>query len=98
LLSALPPGGATTVVVFKDGMDPAAAFVAVASAGGRVIWSTPRAEIMIIDTAAQGTANLYAGGALLVTSGAWLGCYAPSSEAVARGPQRQMAQWRDRSS
>jgi hypothetical protein len=74
-LAALPLGGAATVVVFKDGIDPAAAFVAVASAGGQVIWSAPSAEIMIIDAAASGTPNLYAGGALLVTSGAWVGCY-----------------------
>jgi uncharacterized membrane protein len=89
VLSALPPGGAATVVVFRDGIDPAEAFVAVASAGGRVIWSAPRAEIMIIDAAASGTPNLYARGALLVTSGAWLGCYASSSAVASTGFPRK---------
>ena len=88
-LAALPPGGAATVVVFKNGIDPAEAFVAVASAGGQVIWSAPRAEIMIIDAAASGTANLYAGGALLVTSGAWLGCYASSAAVASTGFPRK---------
>jgi uncharacterized membrane protein len=88
-LAALPLGGAATVVVFKDGIDPAAAFVAVASAGGQVIWSAPSAEIMIIDAAASGTPNLYAGGALLVTSGAWLGCYTPSSAVASTGFPRK---------
>jgi hypothetical protein len=44
---------------------------------------------MIIDAAASGTPNLYAGGALLVTSGAWLGCYTPSSAVASTGFPRK---------
>ena len=49
----------------------------VADAGGRVIWSAPRGEIMIIDLPPWSDAHLYAKGALLVTSASWFGCYVP---------------------
>ena len=75
--SALPLGGAATAVIFKDSMNAAEAFVAVAGAGGRVIWSAPRGEIMIIDLPPWSDAHLYAKGALLVTSASWFGCYVP---------------------
>jgi uncharacterized membrane protein len=83
-ISALPLGGGTTAVIFKEGIEPAEAFAAVASAGGRVIWSDPRGEIMIIDLQNPISASLYARGALLVTSAAWFGCFAPASAAAAR--------------
>jgi uncharacterized membrane protein len=83
-ISALPLGGGTTAVIFKEGIEPAEAFAAVASAGGRVIWSDPRGEITIIDLQNPISASLYARGALLVTSAAWFGCFAPASAAAAR--------------
>jgi uncharacterized membrane protein len=81
-ISALPLGGAATAVVFKDGMNPAESFVAVASAGARVIWSAPRGEIMIVDLPTPTGVILYARGALVVTSAAWFGCYAPTSASL----------------
>jgi uncharacterized membrane protein len=78
-LSALPLGDAATAVIFKDTMNASEAFVAVAAAGGRVIWSAPRGEIMIIDLPPRSDANLYARGAVLVTSASWFGCFVPAS-------------------
>jgi hypothetical protein len=55
------------------------AFVAVAAAGGWVIWSAPHGEMMIIDLPPRSNANLYARGAILVTSASWFGCFVPAS-------------------
>jgi uncharacterized membrane protein len=74
-LSALPLAGASTVVIFKDSINASEAFLAVTSAGGRPIWSTPRGEIMIIDLPVWRDTELYAKGALLVTSAIWFGCF-----------------------
>jgi uncharacterized membrane protein len=81
-LSAIPLGGAATAVVFKNGIGPAETFGAVATAGGRVIWSAPRGDIMIIDLPTSGRGDLYARGALLVTSASWLGCFATGGSAA----------------
>jgi hypothetical protein len=78
VLSVIPLGGAATAVVFKNGMAAAESFGAVATAGGRVIWSAPRGDIMIIDLPTSSRGDLYASGALLVTSASWLGCFAPA--------------------
>ena len=77
VLSAMPFGGAATAVVFKNGIDAVETFGAVGTVGGRVIWSAPRGEIMIIDLPTSSRGDLYARGALLVTSASWLGCFAP---------------------
>jgi hypothetical protein len=58
-------------------MEAAEAFRAVAAAGGRVIWSAPGGDMMIIDLPTSSRGDLYTRGALLVTSAAWLGCFAP---------------------
>jgi uncharacterized membrane protein len=81
VLSAIPLGGAATAVVFKNGLGAAESFGAVATAGGRVIWSAPRGDIMIIDLPRSSRGDLYASGALLVTSASWLGCIAPARSA-----------------
>jgi len=78
VVSVIPLGGAATAVVFKNGMAAAESFGAVATAGGRVIWSAPRGDIMIIDLPTSSRGDLYASGALLVTSASWLGCFAPA--------------------
>jgi uncharacterized membrane protein len=88
-LSALPLGGAATAVIFKDSMNAAEAFVAVAAAGGRVIWSAPCGEIIIIDLPPRSDAHLYAKGALLVTSASWFGCFVPASPRDRRRSSRQ---------
>jgi uncharacterized membrane protein len=85
-LSAIPLGGAATAVVFKNGSEVAETFGAVARAGGRVIWSAPRGDIMIIDLPTAGRGDLYARGALLVTSASWLGCFAPGGSAAEGRP------------
>jgi uncharacterized membrane protein len=82
VLSAIPLGGAATAVVFKNGIGAAETFGAVATAGGRVIWSAPRGDIMIIDLPTSSRGDLYARGALLVTSASWLGCFAPGGSAA----------------
>jgi len=56
----------------------------VAAAGGRVIWSAPRGEVMIVDLPPWSDAHLYAKGALLVTSASWFGCFVPVSPADRR--------------
>jgi uncharacterized membrane protein len=77
VLSAMPLGGAATAVIFRNGMGAAETFRAVATAGGRVIWSAPGGDMMIIDLPTSHHSDLYTRGALLVTSAAWLGCFAP---------------------
>jgi uncharacterized membrane protein len=77
VLSAIPIGSEATAVIFKNGIGAAETFGAVATTGGRVIWSAPRGEIMIIDLPTVSRAALYARGALLVTSASWFGCFAP---------------------
>jgi uncharacterized membrane protein len=77
VLSAIPLGGAATAVIFRNGMAAAETFRAVATAGGRVIWSAPSGDMMIIDLPTSRHSDLYTRGALLVTSAAWLGCFAP---------------------
>ncbi len=86
-LSAIPLGGTATAVVFKNGSEPAETFGAVATAGGRVIWSAPRGDIMIVDLPTAGRGGLYARGALLVTSASWLGCFASGGSAVEGRPE-----------
>jgi hypothetical protein len=77
VLSAIPLGGAATAVIFRNGMAAAETFRAVATAGVRVIWSAPSGDMMIIDLPTSRHSDLYTRGALLVTSAAWLGCFAP---------------------
>jgi len=84
-LSALPLAGASTVVIFKDGTNASEAFLAVASAGGRPIWSAPRGEIMVVDLPFRSDTELYARGALLVTSAIWFGCF-PAVSSAERWP------------
>jgi uncharacterized membrane protein len=82
MLSAIPLGGAATAVVFKNGMGAAETFGAVAAAGGRVVWSSPRGDIMILDLPTSSRGDLYARGALIVTSASWLGCFAPGGSSA----------------
>jgi uncharacterized membrane protein len=86
-LSAIPVGGAATAVVFRNGMGAAEAFRAVAAADGRVIWSAPGGDMMIIDLPTSSRSDLYTRGALLVTSAAWLGCFAPGRSAAEGRPK-----------
>lgn len=75
--AALPPADTSTVVVvFGPGVTPAQAFAAVARADGKLVWSDPADAVWAIDLPRKAkTAELYRGGALLV-SGALLplGC------------------------
>jgi uncharacterized membrane protein len=87
VLSAIPVGGAATAVVFRNGMGAVEAFRAVAAAGGRVIWSAPGGDMMIIDLPTSHHSDLYTRGALLVTSAAWLGCFAPGRSAAEGRPK-----------
>jgi uncharacterized membrane protein len=82
VISAILLGGAATAVVFKNGIGAAETFGAVGTAGGRVIWSAPRGDIMIIDLPTSSRGDLYARGALLITSASWLGCFAPGGSAA----------------
>ena len=77
VLSAIPLGGAAAAVIFRNGMTAAETFRAVAAADGRVIWSAPGGDMMIIDLPTSRRGELYTRGALLVTSAAWLGCFSP---------------------
>ncbi|MGY2907663.1 DUF2243 domain-containing protein [Bradyrhizobium sp. URHC0002] len=87
VLSAIPLGDAATAVIFRNGMAAAETFPAVATAGGRVIWSAPGGDMMIIDLPTSSRSELYTRGALLVTSAAWLGCFAPGRFAAEGRPK-----------
>lgn len=68
-LAALPPAtsGATTLIVFRPGIDAGAATSAIAAAGGRPVWSDPAGGIWAAAFEGQAaTLALYRGGALLV--------------------------------
>jgi hypothetical protein len=62
-----PPGVSTTTVLFRPGLGPAGAFEAVAAVGGRIAWTDPSGEIVVMETGPETrTRALYAKGALLV--------------------------------
>ncbi|MDB5591216.1 DUF2243 domain-containing protein [Enterovirga sp.] len=72
-----PPGVDTAIVVFRSGTDAAQAFAAVAAAEGRVVWASPKGDVLAVDLAGGRLGPLYANGALLVsTSPLAAGCLA----------------------
>ncbi|HYD77708.1 DUF2243 domain-containing protein [Ramlibacter sp.] len=78
-LAALPAGDTGQVVVlFRPGMEGAAAFDALASADARVLWVDRSGGLWAVAMPEPARAReLYARGALLVSSSAWaLGCLA----------------------
>ena len=77
-VAALPPRGVgTSVVVFRSDVLAPAAFAAVAQAGGRVIWSSKAGDVLAVDLDGASARELYANGALLVsTSLIGVGCLA----------------------
>jgi hypothetical protein len=77
-VTLVPPRGVTTaVVVFRPGVEAADAFAAVATAEGRVLWSSRNGSVLAVDMAEGRIGALYANGALLVsTSPLVAGCIA----------------------
>jgi uncharacterized membrane protein len=72
-----PPGSTTAMVVFRDGTSSAQAFTAVASANGRVLWSSRNGDVLAVDMRDGQVGPLYRNGALLVSNSAFMaGCLA----------------------
>lgn len=71
-----PADTSTVMVVFRPGVTPAQAFAAMAAADGRLVWSDPADNVWAVDLPrGQGVAELYRGGALLVSGSLLpLGC------------------------
>ena len=68
--SALPPRDQSmAVVVFRPGITPAEAFVAMSSVGGRLVWSDASDQVWAIDLPEDArTFELYRRGALMVSN------------------------------
>jgi len=76
-VAALPPPGATTVMVlFKPGTTMHDVIVAMHAVDGRMVWNDPSGQVWAIDLPGGDGTQLYRHGALLVSNGFLpVGCF-----------------------